>query len=70
MVREQQGFSVSEIAAVSDVKESRLQALEAGQLDPDFELMLNVAESMGVRPSAFIIKVEELRAAEKPGEDE
>jgi transcriptional regulator with XRE-family HTH domain len=59
-VREQRGFSVATLAAVAGVSPSRVAALEDGRLDPDYELLLTLAESMGIRASAFILRAEEL----------
>lgn len=59
-VREQRGFSVSELAAGARVAKGRVVALEEGQLDPDYELLLTLAQSIGVPPSAFILHAEDL----------
>jgi transcriptional regulator with XRE-family HTH domain len=56
----QQGLSVSELAAATGVAEARIVTLENGQLDPDFELLLTPSESMGVRPSTFVLRAESL----------
>lgn len=60
-LREQRSLSARELAAAAGVAETRLAALEDGQLDPDFELLLVLAERMGLRPSAFFLRAEELR---------
>ena len=59
-VREQHDLSAGDLAAAAGVAETQILALESGQLDPDFELLLTLAESIGVRPSAFILRAEEL----------
>jgi transcriptional regulator with XRE-family HTH domain len=59
-VRERRGLSVGELSAVTGVVQTRIQALEAGQLDPDYDLLLTLAEGIGVRLSAFMVRVEEL----------
>lgn len=61
-VREQHNLGVRDLAAAAGVAEARIAALEDGQLDPDFELLLALAESMGIRPSAFFLRAEELRS--------
>jgi transcriptional regulator with XRE-family HTH domain len=68
-VRERCGFSASELAAATGIVQARIQALEAGRLDPDYELLLALADGLGVRPSAFVVRVEELQGDERaPGE--
>lgn len=59
-VREQHSVSASDLAAAAGVSEARIAALEDGLLDPDFELLLALAERIGVRPSAFFLRAEEL----------
>ncbi len=59
-VREQHGLSAHDLAAASGVAPARVAALEDGQLDPDFELLLALAKSMGIRPTAFFVRAEEL----------
>lgn len=61
-VREQRGLSPSRLAAATGVEQRRIQALEAGRLDPDFELLLALADGLGLRPSAFIVRSEKLAA--------
>ena len=61
-VREEQGLSSRELAATTGIMQSRIQALEAGRMDPDYELLLALAEGLGVWPSAFIVRAEELSA--------
>ncbi len=71
-VREQHGLGAHELAAASGVAPAHVAALEDGQLDPDFELLLALAKSMGIRPTAFFVRAEELgsRDAEGRGEEE
>lgn len=61
-IRAERGLSVGELAAATGVEIARVQALEAGQLDPDYELQLALAEGLGVQPSALVIRAEELQA--------
>jgi transcriptional regulator with XRE-family HTH domain len=61
-IRAERGLSVGELAAAAGIEIERVQALEAGQLDPDYELLLTLAEGLGVRPSALVIRAEELLA--------
>ena len=57
-LRAQRGLTASDLAAIADVTPARVTALENGELDPDFELMLALAEGMGIRPSAFFLRAE------------
>lgn len=66
-VREQRGLSTGELAASLGIERERLDALEAGRLDPAYDLLLALAEGLGVRPSAFVIRAEELRLSLKEG---
>jgi transcriptional regulator with XRE-family HTH domain len=59
-VREAKGLSVEALAAATEVTGNQLQALERGQLDPDYELLLRLAECLDTRPSAFVLKAEKL----------
>jgi transcriptional regulator with XRE-family HTH domain len=60
-LREQHDLSVRELAAGAGVAETCIADLEDGRLDPDFELLLTLAERMDLRPSAFFLRAEELR---------
>ena len=59
-LREQQGLSARDLAAAVGVPAARIAALEQGHLDPDFELLLTLADSMGLRLSTFFVRAEEL----------
>jgi transcriptional regulator with XRE-family HTH domain len=63
-VREAKGLSIEALAAAAEVTSKQLEALEAGRLDPDYELLLGLAECLDTRPSAFVIKAEELGCQE------
>jgi ribosome-binding protein aMBF1 (putative translation factor) len=59
--RAQQGVSTSELAAATGVEQQCINALESGELDPAFDLLLALADGLGVRPSTFVIRAEELQ---------
>jgi transcriptional regulator with XRE-family HTH domain len=68
-LREQHRVSAGALAARAELSEADLSALESGQVDPDFELLLALAEAIGVRPSAFFVRAEQLanaRASRRP----
>jgi transcriptional regulator with XRE-family HTH domain len=69
-VREQHGLGAHDLAAASGVAPARVTALEDGRLDPDFELLLALAKSMGIRPTAFFVRAEQLGSREAPGKAE
>jgi transcriptional regulator with XRE-family HTH domain len=63
-LREQRGMEASDLAATAGVDAARLKALEDGRLDPGFQLLVRLAQGMGVRTSAFFIRAEELGPAD------
>jgi transcriptional regulator with XRE-family HTH domain len=63
-IRVEQGRDVDELAATSGVKSERIFALERGELDPDLDTMLALANAMDLRPSTFVLRAEAL--AEDP----
>jgi transcriptional regulator with XRE-family HTH domain len=65
-IRRELGVSAEALAAASDIERRSLSALEAGRLNPTYELLLSLAEGLGIRPSTFVIRAEQL-AAQDPG---
>jgi DNA-binding XRE family transcriptional regulator len=59
-IRAEQGWNVDELAAATGVLAKRIHALEAGTLDPDLDMLLALAEVLGLRPSDFIRRAESL----------
>ncbi len=59
-LREQRRLSESELAAEVGVGEHRIQALEAGRLDPDYVLLVRLAKVLGVRAGALVSRAEGL----------
>jgi transcriptional regulator with XRE-family HTH domain len=59
-VREEQEVSAGELAGKAGIAERRLARLEAGKLDPDYDLMLNLADALSVEPSTFVLRAEAL----------
>jgi transcriptional regulator with XRE-family HTH domain len=57
-IRVEQGRDVAELAATSGVESERIFALERGELDPDLDTMLALANAMDLRPSAFVLRAE------------
>jgi transcriptional regulator with XRE-family HTH domain len=63
LMREQRAMSAHELADASGVTPERIGALEAGQLDPTYELLLEIADGLGAQPSALVILAERLQAS-------
>ena len=59
-IREQHGLGAGELATATGVDGVRIAALEEGRLDADYDLLLTLAEGIGVRASAFFLRAEEL----------
>jgi transcriptional regulator with XRE-family HTH domain len=64
-IRIHQGLSASDIASKAGLGARQLRELEHGQLDPDLDLILRVADAMGVRASAFVLRAEGLEGTEQ-----
>jgi transcriptional regulator with XRE-family HTH domain len=58
--REEHGMTPAELAAAAGVKRRRLAALEAGRHDPTYDLLVSLAQGLGVRLSTFPIRAEAL----------
>jgi transcriptional regulator with XRE-family HTH domain len=59
-VREERGLGAGELAAASGVPQARIAALERGELDWHFELLMELAEGLGIRPSELFVRAEKL----------
>jgi transcriptional regulator with XRE-family HTH domain len=53
-VRAQQGVAVADLAARTGIDVQRITHLETGRLDPTFDVMIALADGMGVRVSALV----------------
>lgn len=53
-VREQQRLSVAELAARAGIDTQRINNIEAGQLDPRYDVLISLACGLGVRVSALV----------------
>jgi transcriptional regulator with XRE-family HTH domain len=69
-LREQRRLSQSELAATASVEEGRIKALESGQLDPDYELLLALTEGLGTRPAALVLRAEALAKEDRASTDQ
>jgi transcriptional regulator with XRE-family HTH domain len=64
-MREQHGKSADELAAAAGMSRRRIDALESGDLDPTYEILLAIADAIGIRPSALFMLVERLKASDE-----
>jgi transcriptional regulator with XRE-family HTH domain len=53
-LREREGISVAELADRTGIEAKQINALEAGRVDPAFDVMIALADGIGVRLSALI----------------
>lgn len=65
-MREQQGMSADELAGATGMNRQRIDALETGHLDPTYELLLALADGLGIQPSALVTLAEQLRESNEP----
>jgi len=65
-VRERQDVTANELAAATGIERKQIDALEAGQLDPPYELLLVLARGLGIRPSVFIVCAEDMSTRRQP----
>ncbi len=63
-IRTEHGLSQGQLAGASGASPQSIVRLEAGRLDPRFEMLLALADAMGVRPSAFFQRAEALQGEE------
>ena len=63
LVRDQRGMSADELATSSGILRERIDALEAGRLDPTYELLVKIADGLGTQPSTLVTLAERLRAS-------
>lgn len=59
-------MSTDELADAIDIRRESIEALEAGRLDPSYELLLAVAEGLGTQPSRLVTLAEQLKQANGP----
>jgi DNA-binding XRE family transcriptional regulator len=59
-LREERRLGQGELAVAADVDERRLKALESGQIDADYVLLVRLAKALGVAPGTVVARAEEL----------
>jgi transcriptional regulator with XRE-family HTH domain len=63
LMREQRGMSAEDLAEATGIGRQRIDALEAGRLDPTYELLLSLAQALGTRPSVLVALAQRLKEA-------
>jgi len=58
--RGQRGLSPTALAAAVGIGEERIRALERGELDPGYELLVALADALEVRSGVLVTRAEEL----------
>ena len=61
-LRERQRLSRERLAAAVGVPERRIEALEAGRLDPGYVLLVRLEKALRVAPGALFARAEQLEA--------
>jgi transcriptional regulator with XRE-family HTH domain len=59
-VRQRQGTSTHKLAAAAGIEQQQIEKLETGELDPTYDLLLDLAEALDVELPALVIHAEEL----------
>ncbi len=59
-LRQQRGLSIDALAAAAGLHATYLVRLERGCQNPSYRQLLNLADGLGVRPIALLLRVEEL----------
>jgi len=52
--RQRQGISESDLATKAGVGKRLIARLEAGEVDPDYELLLGLARALSLKPATLI----------------
>jgi transcriptional regulator with XRE-family HTH domain len=60
--REQRDMSVEALARIASVEHQDVRAIETGELDPTYDVLVALAHALGVRTSSLIIDAQEGRA--------
>jgi predicted transcriptional regulator len=53
-LREQQGMSLDKLAEATGIERQKLSGLEVGALEPDYEMLIALANGLGV-PSSVVV---------------
>jgi XRE family transcriptional regulator, fatty acid utilization regulator len=59
--RTERDLGVPELAAAAGIEPSDIGDLEEGRLDPTYDLLLAIADSLSVQPSTLVLRAEAMR---------
>jgi transcriptional regulator with XRE-family HTH domain len=59
--RTEREIGVPELAAAAGIEPSVIGDLEEGRLDPTYDLLLAIADSLSVQPSTLVLRAEAMR---------
>jgi ribosome-binding protein aMBF1 (putative translation factor) len=66
-MREEQDLSPAELAGKAGIRERRLTRVEAGAVDPEYELLVKLTRALNVESHVLMNRVEALEQADRPG---
>jgi transcriptional regulator with XRE-family HTH domain len=59
-LREERHISVGALADAAGLSPTRLDAIEGGQLDPTYDVLLGLADALGIEPAVLVSRAGEL----------
>lgn len=59
-LRAERNVSAGELAAAAGLTSARLDALEAGQFDPSYDLLIALADTLRIEPSVLVLRASDL----------
>lgn len=65
-MRERKDMTAGELADAAGLPREHIEALEAGRLDPTYELLLKVTDALDAQPSTLVIFAERLATSTDP----
>jgi ribosome-binding protein aMBF1 (putative translation factor) len=65
-IRERQDISAAELAGKAGIRERRLARVEAGAVDPDYELLCKLVDALNVESHVLMNRVEALERTDRP----
>ncbi len=64
--REQRSMSADKLADATGMERAQVDELEAGHLDPTYELLLALADGLGTQPSSLVTLAEQIKRTSEP----
>ncbi len=66
-IREHQDITPAELASKAGIRERRLARVEAGSLEPDYELLVKVTRGLNIQPRVLMSRAETLAQTDRVG---